>query len=205
MINNKLDTRRRSILTVEKLGLPTNNNLPLLEDCVSVQSKDRVVSRSLCIYALLAVTYGLNIDQCKSWLAKENLLEELTDEENELLKNNLSWSKYQQEVEALWALAWCLDLINKIDYLDFCGNNLSSLFPKISKNESTHAFRSFVELRSYNIIWNEADLIYCIHWGMVEASLNKEQEIPLYVIEERRRAVDWILFGESWLEVSLDT
>ncbi len=96
--------------------------------------------------------------------------------------------------------------VKKIDYTCVCDDNLSSFFPKISQEEKTNNFKTKVKLRDLKELVVEADLVYCIHWGMVENSLRgKKNEIPLYVIEERRRAIDWILYYESWEDVDLDT
>ena len=203
---DKYGIRQSSLAKVEQLGLPINLDLPLIEDFSNPQSKDNIVSRSLCTYALLTVTYGFDINFCKQWLLQENLIDNLTNTEQFLLENNRDWKAYQTRVESLWELAWVMNLIDEVDYSKLCNNSLSSLFPKISKNQSTSSFRKYLEIRPYSEILSESDLTYCIHWGMMENALNNiTNYVPLSVIEERRRALDWILYGYDWEDVPLDT
>lgn len=187
------------------MNLPINKELPHLDNIKVYKTEEEVVRRALCIYATLAISFGLEKVRGLNWLKEEGLIDSLTDQEKEMALHN-KFEGFEIKVEALWALAWALNLLKKIDYTCVCDDNLSSFFPKISQEEKTNNFKTKVKLRDLKELVVEADLVYCIHWGMVENSLRgKKNEIPLYVIEERRRAIDWILYYESWEDVDLDT
>lgn len=195
---NNVQIRLENLAKVKKMGLPINQNLPHIDDFKTHKTKYAVVDRALCIYALLAMSFGLDLEKGKEWLSQNNLISSLTDMEQLMLSNN-DLLTYQVKVEALMCLAWCLNLFEKISHVHLCDNKLSSLFPKITLNETINGFRQSAILRSHEELLKEADLIYCIHWGMVENSImGKENKIPLYVIEERRRAIDWILSNDLW-------
>lgn len=52
------------------------------------------------------------------------------------------------------------------------------------------------------------DYYLCIHWKIVESNLSGEPlvlPVDSYVIVKRRLALEWILYGEDWEDISLDT
>lgn len=204
---NFSNIRRLNLLKVEQLNLPVNEALPYLDDVQEYKSQEEVIHRALCIYAIIAMSFGLNKEHVIKWLEREKLINYLTEKEESLVfEQNKELKFFQIKVEALWGLSWALNLFEEINYSSLCEDNLSSFFPKISKYENIEAFKVKANLRTIDELLLEADLIYCIHWGMVENDIKgKKNKVPLYVIEERRRAIDWILYDEIWDEVSFDT
>jgi hypothetical protein len=81
------------------------------------------------------------------------------------------------------------------------------MLPDLKKLESTTRFRDRARMRSWQDIFSFCDLAYCLHWAIQEASRTNRgvTNIQAYVIIERRRALEWVLYGEDWDSVSLDT
>jgi len=78
--------------------------------------------------------------------------------------------------------------------------------PDLKRTESSDALRSKAELRPAAEIVQAADLNYLIHWLLrdgTQVKANRLFQTPF--VEERRRALDWLLGDADWNEISLDT
>jgi len=208
---DKQKIRNRSLKTARQLGYPTNENLPLLDEVEQVRSTDEAGKRLLCVYAAVACSYGYPKDKALAWLSREDAFEHLADSEREYLNasaNRNSNAKWQWQVEALWAMAWSLGCQSSLDFSDSCSDSFIQLLPDIAKDESTKDFQEKLTLRNSAELAAQADLAYCLHWAVRQAQTQNSPtpgKVPGDVIVERRRALEWLISGESWDEVSLDT
>ena len=134
-----------------------------------------------------------------------------SQKENEFI-NQANPSKENTEqlqlgVEALWELAWVLGLIPKVNHSGLCGNNLVHLIPKPGEDPSE--FLASDQMRSHNSIYEEADLLFRLHWASREASLTGQPEptgVPEYVIDQRHKAINWVCNGEEhWDNIDTST
>ena len=80
--------------------------------------------------------------------------------------------------------------------------------PKFSLYGTSKQLKGIINIRPILSILEMADLYYCIHWSLQQCEIDGNifpVEFSLYVIQERRRALDWCLSHDMWDEVSTDT
>lgn len=199
------------------LGVPINPNLPRVEDEseTNLRPAIEVAKRSIVLYAVSAVGFGASAERASKWLQKEGLWDAVTPKEKALLVEtnspqqdiaNASW-----RVESLWTLLWCL---RKIDSLEFptetCDVDLvQELMPP--PDTACEQFLRDAEIRSLTDVLDETDLIYRIHWAVVEERLQGRAapcSINSSVVYERHYALNWLIYyaeGCDWDDVTTDT
>lgn len=201
--------RQQSLATATSFGMTVNQSLPLLESCSIERTADEIIGRALCIHALAACAYGFNNKKAMAWLEREGLWSSLTMQEILFLdKLDGPRTRYQHRVEALWAMSWSLSIVSKMDLLVGCDPSFVLILPNLKSNESSLEYKSKAKLRDEIEIVSRADLMYCLHWSLQNAAITHSHaspRIPLYAVEQRRLALDWILSSEEWEEISLDT
>ena len=206
--------RKESKKKVKKLGYIYNPNLPLLEvNEFKIKNIDSIVSRILILEGLGAVSYGFDRDITYSWLEKENLVNDMFENEKKFIMENNKESDdillYKTQIEAAYALCWSISIAHELDFGCSCPNNFITLLPNLKEKESSSKFREKAHLISKNEIIKALDLAYCLHWAIVEARVNNKNNktnVEPYVIIERRRALEWILsYDSDWYDVNLDT
>lgn len=203
--------REKSLKAAWALGYPTNESLPLLDEVEQIRSVAESVSRLLCLYAIVACSYGFSKEKAKKWLAREGLEGFLSKSEEAYLKGSSNGGidpSKQWQVESLWALAWCVGCHPSLDFSDSCSDSFIQMLPDIAKDAATSSFRTGLQLRDKAEIAAKADLAYCLHWAVREAEINGWKapgRVPGNVVIERRRALEWMIGQEQWDEISLDT
>lgn len=200
--------RASSLVAVKKLGYRANNDLPLLDEVGSLHSIDDILDRLLTLFGVVAHSYGFPANKAIAWLESEGLVEKLSPVESQYLKDGKGIaSAFQCHVEALWSLAWIAGINQILDMGSLCSNEFIHSFPNLKTNEDSKAFRAKANIRSVSEIIQTADTAYCLHWAVRQAALDKAEPggIPLYVVEQRRKALDWVLYGGDWDDVALDT
>lgn len=204
-----LEIRQGSLKVASRLGYPTNESLPLLDDVGVSRSPEEILTRSLSLFGVVAHSYGFPSESALSWLEGEGLTDQLSQIEYKYLTAGSGDSKsFQRQVESLWALTWALSIHENFDFSQLCSNDFIGLFPNVKTGESSQNFRSSVKFRGIEEVLVESDLAYCLHWGLTAAGISEKQipnAVPIYVIANRRKALDWILCDEPWDEISLDT
>lgn len=202
-------SRKRSLQVVARLGYSTNNALPLLKVDPHLRCAKQVVDRLLCLNAVAASAYGFDRRKTKEWLAHEAVLQFLTDAESLFIESGVGESeKFKLQIEGMWALAWSLGMVVELDFARSCDKNFVRMLPNLKSHQSADAFRSEVRQRPVIDVLGAADLAYCLHWAVRDAQVRGDMlpgKVPAYVIEERRRALDWLLGTEAWDQTSLDT
>ncbi len=209
-----MDTQRireKSLEAAKELGYPTNENLPLMEVVKQVRSVSEAADRLLALYAVVACSYGFPKDKAKKWLIREGLIDLLTLTEKAYLeagsRGDLDTTK-QWQVEAIWALAWCVGVHADLEFSDSCSDNFIQMLPDIAKDAATDSFRSGLQLRDKAEIASYTDLAYCLHWALRDAEIKGQKipgKVPGNVVVERRHALEWMIGHDSWDEVTLDT
>lgn len=203
--------REKSIKAARNLGYPTNENLPLLDEVDQIRSVSESASRLLCLYAVVACSYGFSKEKAKKWLTREGLNEFLSDSEKAYLETPSNGGldpSMQWRVESLWALAWCVGCHSDLDFCDSCSDNFIQMLPDIASDAATGSFRAGLQLRDKGEIAAKADLAYCLHWAVREAEITGQAapgKLPGNVVVERRRALEWMIEQHPWDDVSLDT
>lgn len=200
--------RQNSWKIAKKLGYPVDESLPLIDMPLNLRSVEAVGKRMLALKAVLACAFSKeNMDMVQTWIDQENLEDNFTKSECLFIyEGKGDPEKIELEIESLWMLAWCTDLIQEMDFSEYCGDFLSDLMPSIEYMNSKVSFMRSLELRSVEEITEALDLAYCLNWGAIEAR-TKNIEIPgrvrEYVIEYRRKALEWVVSEEDWDKISM--
>ena len=201
--------RERSLGAARKLKFPINESLPLLDPIKSVRTVDEVVDRLLCLHVCAACASGLDLDEGQVWLKKEGLFDKLTQYELEFLTPNpLPTALFLYRIEAIWALAWIVSLVPQLDFTKGCRDDFVEMMPELLTQESSLTFREKARLRQIGEVAAACDLAHCLHWGIRQAAITGQKQpgrVHEYVVEERRRALDWFISDEPWQEWHLDT
>ena len=102
---------------------------------------------------------------------------------------------------SLWMLAWCMNLIQEMDFGDYCKDFLSDLLPSLETMAPTIPFIRNITLKTIEEITEALDLAYYLNWGAIQLRANQQPppgEVREYVIEYRRKALEWIVSEEDW-------
>lgn len=198
-------TRSDSWQLVDSLGMPTNRSLPEIE-VNSPRREEEVVQRLLALFCVVAASFGFPKQQAAEWLDQENLSLALTDKESEFLHSQLEPTPFQHQVEALFALAWALSLVDELPWGRLPPDNFVTMFPELKVMESAEELRPRLELRPRAELMRRLDEAYCLHWACRQMLLDNEPP-PLreYVFRERRRSLEWLNGNGSWDEIDFDT
>jgi hypothetical protein len=203
------EIRQSSWATASKLGYPRNDVLPLLDRVHITRSKDEVTDRIFAILCVAASAYGFERNKALQWLGRNAKLELLTNSERTFLDGvNENNPVFTEQIEGMWALCWCLNIVPKLDFAKPCSNSFVKLLPDLKKDEPGSTFREKAVLRDLHEVVPKLDLAYCLHWAIVRDALGARSRGPspaLYVTIERRRALEWMFSDQLWEEVSMDT
>lgn len=202
--------RQRSLQEAARLGYAVSAELPLSDSEVQARDVDELVDRCLVLHALIAVAYGFPRVAARTWLRQEDLIGSLTASERLYLDaGDASDDEFYRGLsESVWALIWALGVAPRLDFATSCPEDLVGMLPNLHTAERSSTFRSRAQQRSTDEILAAADLAYCLHWAVVDASLRGSAppgRVPAWIVVERRRALEWVLSDEDWDEVPLDT
>lgn len=193
--------RARSLATARSLGFPEPpSHLPLLKpELFAVRPTEEIVERALVLNVRLQLAMRMPPDVGRAWLADNRLTECLTPTEITKLDGVADIDPREQAcVEAMWALAWTLGLVDELDPGSWCGEQLAALMPDLRTAESVHHWRSrtSVRVRARKDAANQLDLHYVLTWGHRDSQLRgvpAPGPVEPYVHLERRRALEWVL------------
>ena len=202
--------RESSWRQVELEGLRSNPNLPLLDSDLSAhQSVQAIGTRILCMYAMATRAFGFPLDATNAWIDREGLRDGLSQAERSFLMggNPTLVLQMQLQIESLYALAWCVSLVNVFSVSGRIPDDLIHCFPDARKSESSRAFRGRLDLRPREEMLVQLDAAYCFHWAWRDArlSLKRMRVNHEIIVGERRKALEWIMSDEAWDDVPLDT
>lgn len=204
------DVRANSLRAAQELGYATNDRLPLLDNTEVVRSVNEVVDRLLGMYCVAAAAYGFNRESAVKWLNANVTGEALTPDERQfLLTGKGPVQEYKFQIEGIWALYWACGLADsEFSFGSQCPQNFVTRLPDLKTNQDAQSVRAKAALRDVAEVVQMADTAYCIHWAQRQSVLGGQadrQTMPEYVIRERRHALDWLLEGEDWDNIALDT
>jgi hypothetical protein len=197
-----------SIETASQLGYPTNVSLPLLGPVEQIRPLNDVVARLLAMHCAAAAAYGFGGPRALAWYRRESPRNLLTRSETSFLSTGTGDRRqFMLQVEGMWALAWCLRLIETLCFSEACSTTFVTVLPDLKRDEASDELRSRVELRPLEDVVQALDLAYCLHWGATDAALRGHAmgAIESHVIVDRRRALEWVVTDEDWESIQLDT
>lgn len=201
--------REQSLQAASRLGFSVNKSLPLLDEAETTRTAEEIVKRLLCLHAVAACSYGFDRTKARVWLEREGAWGDLVAVERQFIESGQGdAAQFKIQVEGMWALAWALGIVRQLDFGKDCDSKFAMTLPNLKIGEGSDALRSKIKPRPASEIIAACDLAYCLHWAVRQAQLTGSKppgKVQPYVIEERRRALEWLLSNDPWDEVMLDT
>jgi hypothetical protein len=200
--------RRKTERLVTTLGGSINSKLPLLETQEITRSKEQIASRALILLACSAVSYGFSQKLASSWVEENDLLIHATREERMVLDGGVCDPVYKLRPEAIWALAWVLNVAEDFEFNVPVPANLVHRLPNLKTAEPAKKWIDSTRVIESSDVIAALDFYYCRHWAIQDAALRGVRPIgalPSYAVVERRRALEWCVGKDDWDMISLDT
>lgn len=207
-----IDRKSRSEAVLRAEGVPFFAALPVIETTAEAlkRSKEEVALRTLCLLLVAAKGEGLRQEIVEDVLESYDLRPHLTPKELAFVLDN-SPSQHDRiqftwRHEAAWTLLWALGFVAELGKpVQACDVNFAA---STMTERTTSQFIEDSKLRPIADILDQADLIYRYHWAVRNARL-KGQQIPAAldpgVTQERHHALNWLVMGEAWDDVTTDT
>lgn len=198
------EVRTHSIKQVEKLGYPTNPNLPLLDKPAHSRPEDEVFGRMMCVFITSACAYGVNKADGLGWLEREGFSAAMTPQELEFLEaEEADGTLFQNRVEALYVLAWSLGYVRRLNYSERSDDDFVHLFPNVKTGQTATLMRAKAKPRSIGQVFSNLDLAFCLDWAIEDAKKNQRRipgEVHPTVIYQRHWALEWLLGDGEWTD-----
>jgi hypothetical protein len=202
--------RNKSIGRLKKLKVNIPNHLPLLEseEELSPKSLADITGKISALGYVIGMGYTDDTKRLIKNIKKYNLWPYVSKHEKMCLKKPKLISKqdrinFQWLCECIYALAWCLSIVDLNPKLG-CPDDLADM---TVPGQDVDVFRSDKQLRPMDEIQAEADFYYCLHWHERNCRLRgRKGLINEGVIWERRRALDWVIgVSDDWDDMPNDT
>ncbi len=215
--------RAASLDELRRLNLPLPpEQFPLVwdaADTVELRSVAELEARTAILNVVLARCFGMPSAAATAWLLDARLLEHLTKPEWHFLSSGEGDHRsFALHLEALYALAWLVGLVPRLDPAQPAPDTLVPQLPHLPSKETYAAWRSrtLPAARPADEAARALDLFYCLDWAYLEAERQRVRLpglIDSNAIGQRRWALEWavILRGEyhgdppGWEEVDLST
>lgn len=206
--------KRRSIERLIAEGVPYIEHLPTIEpsSIVTLRSRDEVVRRTACLYAVMAAGRLKDAIEIRRSLQERGLWSALSPREVDFLEGSMadqdcrqmSW-RIEAAVPLLWHVGW-IEALPRPEAEIGAGTPIDFL----QRLDTAAVMQSFTE-RSKAEVLDEADLIYRYHWATRDAQLKGRPPpagLDYDVIMERHHALNWLINyndGAEWDDVTTDT
>ena len=215
-LNSSLQRKERNGQSLKSLGVPVNPDLPRLESDAEAKFRDpkEIARRAIILYFVISVAHGTNRETASSWLKDEGLWNLVSPKEKEFLESD---NPTKQQIiastwraESLTVLLWALGKIEKLELpRELCDTDVVQDLMSWTEEDSCATFVNRSELRPPFEILDETDLIYRIHWAVVDARLNGKVVPAGFdpgVVYERHYALNWVTcYSDDWDDVTTDT
>lgn len=205
--DSSLGRKERNVQLLERLAVPVNPNLPRVESDAEARFRDpkEAAKRAIVLYFVISVAHEADRETALTWLKDEGLWDAVSPKEKAFLETDnptkeeiiaATW-----RIESLWTLLWALGKIEKSDLpRELCDTELVQNLMSWTEEDSCATFVNGAELRYPSELLDETDLIYRIHWAVVDARLNDEGAPGGFdpgVVYERHYALNLanLLFG----------
>jgi hypothetical protein len=214
--DSSLVRKERNIQLLESLAVPVNPTLPRVESEAEARFRDPkdVAKRAIVLYFVISVAHEADRESALSWLKDEGLWDAVSPKEKDFLETDnppreeiisATW-----RIESLWTLLWALGKIERSNLpRELCDTELVQSIMSWTEEDSSATFVNGAELRSRSEMLDETDLIYRIHWAVVDARLNNGEvpgEFESGVVYERHYALNWLTcYSDNWDDVTTDT
>lgn len=200
--------RQKTIEALKKLELKVNKDLPLVEEDIKPQPINVIANRIDILH--LFYTVGIEGEESKKFffniLKEKGLINFLSETEKAILEKqelskqdiiDFTWGK-----EAIYALMWCTQLV-KIMNGSLNEVDIANLYKLIPPEKNKEDFLKSLNLRDKNELLQMVDYYYNLHWSIKHTQPINQNKLS--IVKERRKALEWCVYGGNWDDVSLDT
>lgn len=197
---------------INQKGFRVNNWLPIL-DTPKLRTVEEIKGRMSVMNAMINIAFEAPTYIIDEWIKAQKLTVFLSDSERQILAkeneelteeevNSLMWY-----LEALWALMWLAQMVDKLEAEKHVGDNMASLLPNLEDGDTNEKLDKIKEIRPELEIYTMLDYYYRLHWYCVDERLNgREPKLNEGQVYERRKALEWA-FNRSndWDDVEMGT
>lgn len=197
---------------INQKGFRVNNWLPIL-DTPKLRTVEEIKGRMSVMNAMINIAFEAPTYIIDEWIKAQKLTVFLSDSERQILAkeneelteeeiNSLMWY-----LEALWALMWLTNMVDKLDAEKHVGDHMASLLPNLEDGDTNEKLDSINEIRPEVEIYTMLDYYYRLHWYCVDERLNgREPKLNEGQIYERRKALEWAFNrANDWDDVEMGT
>ena len=204
--------RSEEVLTTD--GVPIAEYLPVIETEAesTLRTVDELARRALALLIVAAKGAGMEQSQVEKLIESYGIAADLSPEESAFAYDPMPSEdvrlQFNWRYEAAWPLLWALGYVEELGKPDdTCDVQLAV---GLVRNRTTQQVIAGANLRPLREILDQADLIYCYHWAVVDARINgRIAPAGLHpgVAYERHYALNWMIGYEDqpWDEISTDT
>jgi len=197
---------------ISQKGFRVNNWLPIL-DTPKLRTVEEIKGRMSVMNAMINIAFEAPTYIIDEWIKAQKLTVFLSDSEQQILAkenedlteeetNSLMWY-----LEALWALMWFAQMVDKLEAEKHVGDNMASLLPNLEDGDTNEKLDNIKEIRSELEVYTMLDYYYRLHWYCVDERLNgREPKLNEGQIYERRKALEWAFNrANDWDDVEMGT
>jgi len=206
--------KTRSIAYCKANTVPAFNTLPCIESetVTKIRTKDEVVKRALALVYLGAKSEGVEKGVLNRIDSIYQIRENFSAQELKYVDNqaptqqetvNASW-----RYESLHVMLWALGYVDELKYPSEACDVATDVGFIVPRN--LEEFTNDAKLRSKKEILDQADLIYRLHWAVVDARIKSGEppgNLHPSVAYERHYALNWLMnyMNQDWDDISTDT
>lgn len=221
---NPEQRKEASELQLHKRGIRINVQLHVIEsdEEVSLRSRQEVWQRLLALWAVASAAQARDCQPFRHYLEAHQLMSILSAREQAFLcslaPSEADYQEFSQRSEALYFLAWCAGLTDKISVAATPSNlkNILKQFPLSypATQEAPAApdqLSAALRLRSKSAIMDWSDLLYRLHWEVRHSQLTGRPcpaSVNASAVREWHQTANWICQYEeenNWDLVSTET
>ncbi len=217
------EIRAASIEELQRLDLPLPPaQFPLVwepGDEVELRPTAEIEARVAILHVILARCFGLPADAAMTWLLGSHLVDLVTPPEWQFLMGGRGDHRsFVLHLDAVFALAWVLDLSKHLDPTSTPEDHLVESLPDLRAEETFAQWRSRTLVAPRDAVEVAAllDLYYCLDWAYMELDRLGQPppgEVNSNAIGQRRWALEWVVVFHGpyhdppggWEEVDLST
>jgi hypothetical protein len=212
--------KEASELLLHKRGIRLNLQLHVIEseDEVTLRSVQELGDRLLALWLVSQSAQRADTTFARRYVAQHQLTSVLSKQEQAFLAcetvSDEQAKQFGARPEALYFLAWCAGLIEKIS-IPTKASNLKSLLPLFTiEDEAVNIaprLLAAIQCRRKSQIMDWSDLLYRLHWAVQHAHLTGRPtpaSLNDVAVREWHQAVNWMCRYEDeddWDEVSTET
>jgi hypothetical protein len=208
----QLARRSKNTAFIKLAGLPTMDELPVVEDEAKLEPRPKEEIASRCLATEICALKGESDDQkliasiVARWHADSLFSPKERAFVDDAMPTEQALADFAWGYEHVHVLLWALGYLRELK-----APNAIADVPKetvIVRDEGTNLARD-AKPRPLSEILDAADLYYRLHWAEIELRQagKKSDKVNGEIIQERHKALNWLIryMGQAWDDVKTDT